>query len=99
MACGMRYTLVINVLFLPHRRIREKYEAELREVERSEKGVLEKFGAMKVCRLATNPSLCCRLVGHTRRGMQSWKETAPGYVHCSGRRSMRWTRSTQLCRG
>lgn len=31
-----------------HRRIREKYEAELREVERSEKGVLEKFTTMKV---------------------------------------------------
>ena len=29
------------------RRIREKYEAELREVERSEKGVLEKFTTMK----------------------------------------------------
>ena len=31
------------------RRIREKYEAELREVERSERSTLEKFNSMKVC--------------------------------------------------
>ena len=31
-----------------HRRIREKYEAELREVERSERSTLEKFNSMKV---------------------------------------------------
>lgn len=30
------------------RRIREKYEAELKEVERSERSTLEKFNAMKV---------------------------------------------------
>ena len=30
------------------RRIREKYEAELREVERSERQTLEKFNTMKV---------------------------------------------------
>ena len=33
---------------LDHRRIREKYEAELREVERSERSTLEKFNSMKV---------------------------------------------------
>ena len=31
-----------------HRRIREKYEAELKEVERSERNTLEKFNSMKV---------------------------------------------------
>ena len=36
-----------------HRRIREKYEAELREVERSERNTLEKFNSMKVCTLNT----------------------------------------------
>lgn len=35
-------------LFVDHRRIREKYEAELREVERSERTTLEKFNSMKV---------------------------------------------------
>ena len=45
------------------RRIRDKYEAELREVERSERQTLEKFNTMKVsalqcnlCLLYTSPS-------------------------------------------
>ena len=36
------------VLTVVSRRIREKYEAELREVERSERKTLEKFNTMKV---------------------------------------------------
>ena len=31
------------------RRVREKYETELREVERSERSTLEKFNNLKVC--------------------------------------------------
>ncbi len=31
------------------RRVREKYETELREVERSERSTLEKFNSLKVC--------------------------------------------------
>ena len=33
------------------RRVREKYETELREVERSERSTLEKFNDLKVCLL------------------------------------------------
>ena len=36
------------------RRIRDKYEAELREVERSERQTLEKFNTMKVSALQCN---------------------------------------------
>ncbi len=31
------------------RRVREKYETELREVERSERSTLDKFNSLKVC--------------------------------------------------
>ena len=31
-----------------NRRVRDKYEAELKEVERSEKSTLEKYNSMKV---------------------------------------------------
>ena len=37
-----------DCLFLHFRRIREKYETELKEVERSERNALEKFNSMKV---------------------------------------------------
>ena len=45
-----------------HRRIREKYEAELREVERSERNTLEKFNSMKVG-VYTGSSTVCVFVG------------------------------------
>lgn len=41
-------TLFIADIASIHRRIREKYEAELKEVERSERSTLEKFNTMKV---------------------------------------------------
>lgn len=40
--CGCLYMRPVN------RRVRDKYEAELKEVERSEKSTLEKYNAMKV---------------------------------------------------
>ena len=40
------------------KRIRDKYEAELREVERSERQTLEKFNTMKVSHLHTLGTNC-----------------------------------------
>ena len=48
----IKYADIISccaVLILLFRRIREKYETELKEVERSERSTLEKFNTMKVC--------------------------------------------------
>ena len=83
-----------------HRRIREKYEAELREVERSEKGVLEKFSTMKVDTVTQLASQSAVALGsNLRRDRRNSKERAPGCVLCSGRRSTRWIRLTLLCQG
>ena len=62
------------------RRIREKYEAELREVERSERQTLEKFNTMKVS------STCSYLCVHTMYTyyVHGWSYYVHVHVHvCS----------------
>ena len=44
-------------LFL-YRRIREKYESEMKEVELNEKHAMEKYNEMKVCCVEVYTSLC-----------------------------------------
>ena len=44
------YTVPLAIVYvLNYRRIREKYETELKEVEKSERNTLQKFNSMKVC--------------------------------------------------
>ena len=52
------FILKTNLLYCLYRRIREKYETELKEVEKSERQTLEKYNTMKVYHVCTCTCTC-----------------------------------------
>ena len=64
-----------------NRRVRDKYEAELKEVERSEKSTLEKYNAMKVSSMSA--VICATTTGgvlHLCRSANTCTDNLDAYV-------------------